>query len=524
VIPRPPFAWELSEAQEMAAFEALKPRLAPLWNVIHAGEDEPYTSVVVPSMTLDRVELEKIPGATFYEERLLFLLIRLRNPRARMVYVTSQPVHPMLLEYYLQFLAGVPASHARTRLTILSAYDGSPRPLTEKILERPRLIQRIRASIADPERAYLTVFNATPLERKLSVLLEIPMNGLDPKLGYLGTKSGSRKVFREAGVPMPAGFEDLRGEDDVERSLAELQRMRPGLRRAVVKLNEGFSGEGNAIVELPSAPRTEGIRRSLEGMRFSIPSESTEHFLGKFSKMGGVVEEFLDAKESTSPSAQLRVNPSGEAILLSTHDQVLGGSSGQVYLGCLFPAASAYRMPVQDAAMRVGAVLGSKGVVSRFGVDFLATRSGPSDPWALHALEINLRMGGTTHPFLALRFLIDGGTLDVASGLFRTPEGAPKFYRSTDNLQAVTYRGLTPEELFDIVTVHRLHYNQATGRGVLFHMLGALSEHGKVGITAIGNTREDAEGLYRHTLEMLNREALLGHAPASLVPAEQGHG
>ena len=209
MIPRPPFAWELTEAQEVAAFEGLKPRLVPLWNAIYAAEDEPYTSVVVPSLTLDRAELEKLPGATFYEERLLFLLIRLRNPRARMVYVTSQPVHPMLLEYYLQFLAGVPASHARTRLTILSAHDGSPRPLTEKILERPRLVQRIRASITDPGRAYLSVFNGTPLERKLAVLLGIPMNGLDPCLCHHGTKSGSRKVFREAGVPLPAGFEDL---------------------------------------------------------------------------------------------------------------------------------------------------------------------------------------------------------------------------------------------------------------------------------------------------------------------------
>ena len=73
----------------------------------------------------------------------------------------------------------------------------------------------------------------------------------------------------------------------------------------------------------------------------------------------------------------------------------------------------------------------------------------------------------------------------------------------------------TPEELFDIVTLHRLHYNQATGRGVLFHMLGALSEHGKIGLTAIGNSREDAEGLYRNTLEMLNRESLIGHPPVA---------
>ena len=93
----------------------------------------------------------------------------------------------------------------------------------------------------------MTVFNSTKLERTLAVLLGIPLNGVDPGLVPLGTKSGSRKVFREAGVPLPEGFEDLRSGDDVVEALDELQERRPGLRRAVIKLDESFSGEGNAV-------------------------------------------------------------------------------------------------------------------------------------------------------------------------------------------------------------------------------------------------------------------------------------
>ena len=62
----------------------------------------------VHTKTLDQVELAKLEAATFYEERLLFLLTRLRNPRAHVVYVTSQPIHPLVLEYHFQFLAGIP--------------------------------------------------------------------------------------------------------------------------------------------------------------------------------------------------------------------------------------------------------------------------------------------------------------------------------------------------------------------------------------------------------------------------------
>jgi hypothetical protein len=509
VIPKPPFPADLSLEEEIARFERLKPRLHEVWQVLVDRDEEPYTSVVVPSLTLDQSELRKLPGASFYEERLLFLLIRLRNPHARMVFVTSQPVHPLVLEYYFQFLAGIPASHARSRLTLLCAYDASPRSLTEKILERPRLIQRIREGIEDSSRAYLTVFNSTPLERRLAVLLDVPLNGVDPNLIHLGTKSGSRKVFREAGVELPLGFEDLRTEHDVESALVELKARRPALRRAVVKLNESFSGEGNGIVRFPDDGYRTAMRDEMRRIEFSVPTETPEVYFEKFSRMGGIVEEFIEAPEKSSPSAQMRISPGGEVLPISTHDQILGGRSGQVFLGCVFPADVAYRLRIQDEAIKVGRVLASHGVVSRFGVDFLTWRSEKDAEWKMAALEINLRMGGTTHPYLALQFLT-GGQLDPATGLFLSASGHTKYYRATDNVHSELFRGLLPEDLIEILTYNKLHYSHGTESGVLFHLIGALSQFGKVGLTAIANSPAEAEELYRRTIVILDREAGMG--------------
>ncbi len=505
MIPKPPFARDLSPDEEIAAFERLKPRLRDLWNALSAREEEPYTSVVIPSLTLDQSELAKVDGVNFYEERLLFLLIRLRNPQARMVYVTSQPVHPLILEYYFQLLAGIPASHARARLTLLCAYDSSPRSLTEKVLERPRLIQRIRYGIADQSRAYMTVFNSTPLERRLAVLLGIPLNGVDPALSHLGTKSGSRKVFREAGVALPDGSEDLRSENDLVDALEDLRKRRPGLRRAVVKLDESFSGEGNAVLSFPEAPGRAAVGDALDRLAFAVPTETPDGYRRKFAEMGGIVEELLEYPESASPSVQLRVDPAGEVVLISSHDQILGGSSGHVYQGCRFPAADPYRRAIQDAARAVGGVLSRHGVVSRFGVDFFVGRASPTAAWEPYALEINLRIGGTTHPYLALQFLT-GGRLDPASGHFVSPSGRHRFYRSTDNLRSEAYRGLAPEDLMDIMTFHRLHYSHGTETGALFHMIGAISQYGKVGLTAIGGSPEEADRIYADAIAVLDRE------------------
>ena len=505
MLPKPPLPGDLTLEQEIEAFETLKPRLQELWETVTMRQEEPHTSVVVPSLTLDQAELRKLPGVSFYEERLLFLLIRLRNPRGRMVYITSQPIHPMILEYYFQFLAGVPASHARARLTLLCAHDASPRSLTEKILERPRLIERIRAGIHDRSRAYLTVFNSTPLERKLAVLLGIPLNGVDPKLTHLGTKSGSRKVFREAGVDLPLGVEDLRTEHEVENALLELREKRPGIRRAVLKLNDSFSGEGNALFRYPDGIRRSDVQDQLRQLEFSVPVETPVLFFEKLARMGGVVEEFVEATEKFSPSAQVRVSPSQEVTLISTHDQILGGPTGQVFLGSSFPAHEDYRIRVQEAALVIGKVLASYGVVSRFGVDFLVWRNREFEEWRVTALEINLRMGGTTHPYLALQFLT-GGHLDPATGLFLSTTGHAKYYRATDNLKSESYRGLLPEDLIEILTFNKLHYSHGSESGVLFHLIGALSEFGKLGLTAIGNSREQVNELYVRTLTVLDNE------------------
>lgn len=498
-------ATSLSLEEELAAFERLKPRLTSVWNLLVSDSNAPCTTVVVPSLSLEAEGLKQLEGASYYEERLLYLLIRLRNPQAQVIYVTSQPVHPLVLDYLLQLLPGVPASHARERLTMLSVYDSSPRPLTAKILERPRLIERIRAAIRHRQHAYLSVFNSTPLERRLAVLLDIPLNGVDPRLVWLGTKSGSRRIFREAGVPLPAGFEDVPDERSALEALRELKSMRPGIRRAVLKLNEGFSGEGNAILRYPDHRSGMTLQQAFEHLEFVAPGETRESYFAKFAAGGGIVEEFLEGVDSCSPSVQMRIGPNGEVLHLSTHDQILGGSAGQVFQGCRFPASGDYREECQAIGGRVGQALARHGVVSRFGVDLMAIRQAPGAPWELSAIEINLRLGGTTHPFLALRFLCDG-KLDSDTGLYYAPSGRPKYYRATDNLHSPRYRGLLPEDVIEIVTLNRLNFDYRTETGVVFHMIGAVSQFGKLGLTAIGNSHAQADEIFAQALSVLDAE------------------
>ena len=210
-------------------FRRLQRRLAPLFERILPDPGAPRSVVVVPSLSVDTEVLSRISGAQHYEERMLCMLMLLRMPRTTVTFVTSEPVAPAIIDYYLHLLPGIPSHHARRRLTLLSCFDGSPRALTSKILERPRLVQRIRDSIPDASLAHMTCFNATVSERSLALALDIPLYGCDPDLLPWGSKSGSREAFREAGVPCPDGFEHLRDAADVAEALTALKRRDPSL-------------------------------------------------------------------------------------------------------------------------------------------------------------------------------------------------------------------------------------------------------------------------------------------------------
>jgi PGM1 C-terminal domain len=190
--------------------------------------------------------------------------------------------------------------------------------------------------------------------------------------------------------------------------------------------------------------------------------------------------------------------------MISTHDQVLGGPSGQVYWGCTFPAADAYRKDVQEAGLRVAHVLSQEGVLGRFGIDFVCVRR--ASRWETAAIEINLRKGGTTHPYLMLQFLTDGAC-DPETGLYSTAAGRPCHYYASDNLGDAAYRGLQADDLVDIAVNNGLHFDAATQSGVMFHLIGALPRYGKLGAVAIGESRAAAERYFRRTVAVLNREA-----------------
>jgi hypothetical protein len=511
----------LDEAQRYERFDRLQERMPAVWNSMRLNEVG-ESVVVIPSVTLDRVGERSGSMSQAFEERFLFLLLLLRQPRLRMVYVTSMPVAPAIVEYYLALLPGVIPSHARARLSLVSVNDSSPHPLSEKLLERPRLLHQVAALIPDRKRSHLIPYNTTEAERDVALALGIPMYGADPRLFELGTKTGCRRLFAEEGVQHPIGIEDLHTFDELVEATVRLRKERPTVTEVIVKLNEGVSGEGNALVDLRNLPAAgtaeerEETAGRLRAMQFERPDMPFDGYVDKLAERGGIVEERISGVELRSPSVQLRVIPGGEVELLSTHDQLLGGPSGQKYLGCRFPADFAYARAISADASTIGARLAREGVLGRFAIDFVVVKDTAGE-WTQYAIELNLRKGGTTHPFLTLQFLTDG-RYGGATGMFLTTAGREKHLVATDHLESPLLRGLSLDDLFDIVARHGLHFDQARQTGVVFHMISCITEHGRVGLTAVGDTPAQADEIYRRAERILLDEAR-GALEESVLPS-----
>lgn len=258
------------------------------------------------------------------------------------------------------------------------------------------------------------------------------------------------------------------------------------------------------------------IEAALESeLKFEDPTTSwhgTEKHLGfkqQIERLGVIAEAFIEGEVPTSPSIQAVIEPgnekeTGSVSIISTHEQVL---KGQVYQGCINPASSEYRDKIMEMGLKVGNFLKSHGVIGHFSVDFLATKR-PNGEWNLNAVEVNLRQGGTTHP-QATMALLCGGCI-CSDGLFRTNDNEIRTYVATDTHSCESLKGCSQRRFVNSIEdktnplARKICWDKRKRVGVVFHLFKFLESYGRIGFTAIGRDRQEADELFKQTVEFLD--------------------
>lgn len=491
-----------SPSTRASAFRRLQSTLAAARAATAPGTATEHVVVSLPSHSMPQRLLDHhaslLPGL---EHRALVDGLRTaRSPGARVVVVTSEEPPGCVLDCYAALARPEDPEGARRRISSLVVPDAGARGVAAKLLGWPDLVEELRRRVGGAP-AVIEPWNVTDDEVDVALALGVPLDGSPPDLWSHGFKSASRRLFREAGVPVPLGVEDVHDATEVAAAVAAIRRDRPSLEDVIVKLDNSGAGEGNWTMAT-NAPTGQPL--TVDQLAAQMASRAPEWFLADLAS-GGVVEELVTGEVLTSPSAQAEIRPDGEVVVLATHEQVLGGGSGQVFLGSRLPADPAYAAELTTHVTSVACVLSQLGAVGWLTVDFVARRG--RGGWALAAVDLNLRRGGTTHSYTALRYLVPGSYDPRAGRWVADSDGSTRTYRSGDAVEVLAGRELSPERAITSLEVAGLGFDHARGAGVLLHGFPSLASHGAIGVTAIARTSEEAERLFAAVPPALGRTA-----------------
>jgi hypothetical protein len=425
------------------------------------------------------------------------------------------PVSQSIVDYYLSLLTQVSPDDARKRLTMISCYDNSVEPLSQKMLSRRHLMKRLKDMI-DPTRTYMSTYVHTELEEQVALQLGI-QRYLTPIRSQWGTKLGSRQIFHWCEIPHCFGlYELLESAEDLVEGALQMKEENPSLKAVMIKLNDGIRGLGNAIWNLPNTMDPIEITKSLICKDLWPRSgDSPRDFLAKVIECGAIMEEYIEGHAIKTPSAQGIIGVDGTVSLVSTHEK---GCLDDQYRVCTFPANPMYRWMLHHTCLQVGNFLRDRGVRNeRFGVDFMVwprTDGDNNNTWEVRAIDVNLRhLAGTTHVMMTLQLVTYNGRMNH-NGDFLLPNGEPRSYFAVDAFTHKSLKHLTPDDLFQMIEMFPdwLEFNKTTKKGTIFYMMDALASFGSVGIMCIGETTEQAARHFLNVTSILLKEAAVDPA------------
>ena len=323
-----------------------------------------------------------------------------------------------------------PGRHAR-RLAALAGREAA-RARPRILLADPRPHPRPRTLPPRPVHDYA-------LERDLALPLGIPLYGADPRLLPLGTKTGCRRLFAEDGRPAPAR---VRG-----RSRPRRRRRRAGSRcerRGPARQTRSSSSTTASPGRATRSSSCAGCRRRDRPSERAVPStiargpwrfEHPETLWSATSAASRGRRHRRGARRAASSSAAPACSCASRRWARSSCSR----RTTSCWAGRAARATSAAASRPTSATPRAITAGGgqdratgsrAEGVLGRFAVDFVVVRDARG-AWTPYAIELNLRKGGTTHPFLTLQFLTDGTYDPVTAavhGAERTRE-APRGHR-----------------------------------------------------------------------------------------------
>uniref|UniRef100_A0A8C4TAN9 IQ motif containing H n=1 Tax=Erpetoichthys calabaricus TaxID=27687 RepID=A0A8C4TAN9_ERPCA len=382
-------------------------------------------------------------------------LCDIQDPDVDVIYVSPVQLGDDLLQYYHRLLRLTSdVSDERVKIITPEAIDHfrtHSMCLSTLLKYSPRTLKRIRNLIRG-RSAYIVggVLHSDDLD--VADALGVPILGSAPQVAQLyGSKSGSKRLFSGAGVPVPPGAYCIYNQQQMYEVLAQLVTSNLEVKCWLFKMDNECGGWGTAYCDVTlmksykwalkefrrygfekwsnlwaQEPALLHILEELPGfleqhvqlvtkVRFS----SWDVFLEAFLSQGGVVEAVPPSDSITNLTVDMLVEPNGEVSMMSCGDQIHAGSPFQ-FSGSTVPQSSMEPTDLHTLCMRIGETCKARGVLGYFSIDFVTFLHPRTMQQQVWATDLDLRYSDQLS-MTQLMLMMSGGTLDCRSSSLEVP-------------------------------------------------------------------------------------------------------
>eukprot|EP00996_Jenningsia_fusiforme_P005966 NODE_70_length_3522_cov_45.796142_g62_i0.p1 GENE.NODE_70_length_3522_cov_45.796142_g62_i0~~NODE_70_length_3522_cov_45.796142_g62_i0.p1 ORF type:complete len:721 (+),score=127.27 NODE_70_length_3522_cov_45.796142_g62_i0:1197-3359(+) len=477
----------------------------------------PRLVVHIPSLSLPHAITEAAPYLDCIQNaQMAGRLCDLMDPNVSVIYVAPFSVEPAVVQYYAKILSASGIRGVDSRVTVLTPENAMYLPegisLTKAALWSPRLLKELQR-LTHGKTAYIVPGLVGSEEQTLAAHLQLPLLSLDSGVSMLfATKSGTKRIFDAADVPIPPGVSDLSDDTAMLQELASLIVANRDVPRWVLKIDNGFASHGTAFLDvsrLRSFKLGEGDNEGewqgalLEELRvfgaklFKVSTPflypTWPAFLRGFRLNGGIIEA-APAEIVSCPQVNLFIHPNGDVDVRSCQEQVV--SPPLCRQGCMYPQTHIPEERLESIGRSIGRACFEKNIFGYASVDLVAfRREGELQLWAVD-LDLQLTDSAAIHELL---LLVCGGLPAATtrlcsrnylySGIIHHPQIA--------NLQHSTF--------FTICKQKGISFDMQEKVGSLFHLVDSLAR-GCFGVMCSGLVAEQAVAYLAAAVEFIQLE------------------